>query len=156
MQSSELQVAIDIGSRCHRVAMEGFNGHARPLDSRIQVHGYRLLNVNNLKLARFKEILPGPAKSDPIDARKILERFELGKHLPLAKDALQEVAPTPLENQKLSRWSLIRYHGSSRNTVRAMIYGVKERYSSPKPRLFTTENHPYPLGHNACDWRGKQ
>jgi transposase len=53
------------------VAMEGFNGYARPLEGYIRVQGYRLLNVNNLKLARFKEIFPGPAKSDPIDARKI-------------------------------------------------------------------------------------
>jgi transposase len=85
------------------VAMEGFNGHARPLDGQIQAHGYRLFNVNNLKLARFKEIFPGPAKSDAIDARKILDLFELREHLALAKDVLQEVAPTPLENQQLKR-----------------------------------------------------
>ena len=145
MFTPEIRVAIDIGSRCHRVAMagpdgrvleefdvahtsvgfedffrrvdaherhlrvpvvvamEGFNGHARPLDRRIQGHGYRLLNVNNLKLARFKEIFPGPAKSDSIDARKILELFELREHLPLAKDVLQAVADTPLENIHLKR-----------------------------------------------------
>jgi len=33
------------------VAMEGFNGYARPLDRMIQQHGYTLYNVNNLKLA---------------------------------------------------------------------------------------------------------
>ena len=53
------------------VAMEGFNGHARPLDTQILMHGYPLFNVNNLKLARFKEVFPGPAKSDPIDAHKM-------------------------------------------------------------------------------------
>jgi len=37
------------------VAMEGFNGYARPLDQLIQERGYTLYNVNNLKLARFKE-----------------------------------------------------------------------------------------------------
>jgi transposase len=147
MLTPEIRVAIDIGSRCHRVAMaspegrvleefdlahtragfeeffrrvefqerqlklpvvvamEGFNGHARPLDSRIQEHGYRLFNVNNLKLARFKEIFPGPAKSDPIDSRKILELFELREHLPLAKDVLQEVATPPPENEQLKRLS---------------------------------------------------
>ena len=47
--------------------MEGFNGWARPLDTQILIRGWRLFNVNNLKLARFKEIFPGPAKSDPID-----------------------------------------------------------------------------------------
>jgi transposase len=145
MLTPQIRVAIDIGSRCHRVAiagpngqlleefdlahtglgfadffrrvasqeqrlggtvvvaMEGFNGHARPLDSQIQAQGYRLFNVNNLKLARFKEIFPGPAKSDPIDARKMLELFELREHLPLAKEVLQEVASPPLENEQLKR-----------------------------------------------------
>jgi transposase len=85
------------------VAMEGFNGYARPLDTLIRARGYRLFNVNNLKLARFKEIFPGAAKTDKIDARKCLELFQLGDFLPLAKDALQEVAATPLENEILKR-----------------------------------------------------
>ena len=85
------------------VAMEGFNGWARPLDGHIRRHGYRLYSVNNLKLARYKEIFPAPAKTDAIDARRILELFRLSEHLPLAKEALQEVAPTPVVNDKLKR-----------------------------------------------------
>ena len=85
------------------VAMEGFNGWARPLDGHIRRHGYRLYSVNNLKLARYKEIFPTPAKTDAIDARRILELFQLSERLPLAKNALQEIAPTPLENDKLKR-----------------------------------------------------
>ncbi len=87
------------------VAMEGFNGYARPLDRLIQEHGYILYNVNNLKLARFKEVFPGAAKTDAIDARKILELFHLKDHLPLAKDALQKVVAAPLVNDKLKRLS---------------------------------------------------
>jgi len=83
--------------------MEGFNGYARPLDRLIQERGYTLYNVNNLKLARFKEVFPGAAKTDPIDTRKILELFHLKDHLPLAKDALQEVVSTPPVNDKLKR-----------------------------------------------------
>ena len=30
------------------VAMEGYNGYARPLDSMVRQHGYRLYNLNNL------------------------------------------------------------------------------------------------------------
>lgn len=85
------------------VAMEGYNGWARPLDGHIRRHGYHLFSVNNLKLARFKEVFPAPAKTDAIDARKILELFSLSEHLPLAKAALQEVAPVPEENDKLKR-----------------------------------------------------
>lgn len=85
------------------VAMEGYNGYARPLDGLVRARGYRLYNINNLKLARFKEIFPGAAKSDPIDARKGLELFQLRDHLPLAKEVLQEVGAVPAENEVLKR-----------------------------------------------------
>lgn len=85
------------------VAMEGYNGYARPLDSMVRGRGYRLYNLNNLKFARFKEIFPGAAKSDRIDARKGLELFQLQDHLPLAKEVLQEVKGTPAENEILKR-----------------------------------------------------
>jgi transposase len=85
------------------VAMEGYNGYARPLDSLVRQRGYRLYNLNNLKFARFKEIFPGAAKSDRIDARKGLELFQLSDHLPLAKEVLQEVSGTPPENEVLKR-----------------------------------------------------
>ena len=87
------------------VAMEGYNGWARPLDGQILRHGYRLYSVNNLKLARYKEIFPAPAKTDAIDARRILELFRLSEHLPLARDALHEVAATPVENCQLKRYT---------------------------------------------------
>jgi transposase len=83
------------------IAMEGYNGHARPLDSYILTEGYSLLNVNNHKLARFKEIFPGAAKTDSIDARKILELFTLKEHLPLARDVLQVIVKPPVEHEKL-------------------------------------------------------
>lgn len=57
------------------VAMEGYNGWARPLDRAVQNRGWQLYNVNNLKLARYKEIFPAPAKTDAIDAKRILELF---------------------------------------------------------------------------------
>ncbi len=87
------------------VAMEGYNGHVRPLDSLVKARGWRLFNVNNLKLARFKEIFPAPAKSDRIDSAKSLELFQLRDHLPMAGDVLQEVMPTPEENDILKRLS---------------------------------------------------
>ncbi len=87
------------------VAMEGYNGHARPLDSLVRARGWRLFNVNNLKLARFKEIFPAAAKSDRIDTRKTLELFQLRDHLPMAGDVLLEVMATPEENDILKRLS---------------------------------------------------
>src|SRR5437879_6247991 len=87
------------------VAIEGFNGCARPLDAMVRRRGYRLYNINNLKLARFKEIFPGAAKSDRIDARKGLELFQLSDHLPMAKEVLQEVKGTPQASEDLNRLS---------------------------------------------------
>jgi transposase len=85
------------------VAMEGYNGWARPLDGQIRRHGYSLYNVNNLKLARYKEIFPAPAKTDAIDARRILELFQLSAHISVARDALQVIVETPAVNDKLKR-----------------------------------------------------
>lgn len=132
-KSRELRVSVDVGYRGHHVAMglseggvleefeiehriEGFedlfsriekhrgsSGWARPLDSMVRQRGYRLYNINNFKLARFKEIFPGAAKNDRIDARKGLELFQLSDHLPLAKEVLQEVSGTPAENEVLKR-----------------------------------------------------
>ncbi len=146
-QSLQLRVGVDVGSRCHTVAigltdgrlleefeiphtadgfrefftrveacgrrhavpiavaMEGYNGHVRPLDSLVKARGWRLFNVNNLKLARFKEIFPAAAKSDRIDSRKTLELFQLRDHLPMADEVLQEVMATPEENNVLKRLS---------------------------------------------------
>jgi transposase len=85
------------------VAMEGHNGWARLLDRQVLLRGWRLYNVNNLKLARYKEIFPAPAKTDAIDARRILELFRLRTQLRVAREVLQEVARVPAENDKLKR-----------------------------------------------------
>lgn len=83
-----------------RVAMEGYNGWARPLDQQVLAHGWRLYNVNNLKLARYKEIFPAPAKSDAIDTRRMLELFAFDSQRPLGRDVLQEVSvSTPAQRQ---------------------------------------------------------
>jgi transposase len=87
------------------VAMEGYNGWARPLDQHILSRGYTLFNINNLKLARFKEVFPSAAKTDAIDARKGLELFTLSDHLPLAKNCLQRIEKPDQINIKLKRYS---------------------------------------------------
>lgn len=117
------------------VAMEGYNGHARPLDKMIQAKKYRLLNINSLKLARFKEIFPGAAKTDPIDSRKGLELFQLQQTLPLAKNVLQEVYSIPQVNQELKRLTRRRrrlvnervsYINTLQSDLRALSPGLVE------------------------------
>ncbi|WP_428357493.1 IS110 family transposase [Methyloprofundus sp.] len=115
------------------VAMEGYNGWARPLDSQVQKHGYQLYNVNTLKLARFKEIFPAPAKSDPIDAHKILELFQLQDHLPLAKGVLQAVLPVPDANRRLKR--LTRRHRQLINEKVALQNRIQPELHATCPTL---------------------
>ena len=169
--SSQLRVGVDVGSRCHSVAiglsdgrlleefeiphtkegfreffarveasarrhgaavavaMEGYNGHVRPLDSLVRARGWQLFNVNNLKLARFKEIFPAAAKSDRIDSAKTLELFQLRDHLPMARDVLQEVMATPEENNILKRLSrrwrrLVNERGRVVNALQADLQAV--------------------------------
>jgi len=169
--SLQLRVGVDVGSRCHSVAiglsdgslleefeiphraegfreffarveasarrhaapvavaMEGYNGHVRPLDSLVRARGWQLFNVNNLKLARFKEIFPAAAKSDRIDSRKTLELFQLRDHLPMAGEVLQEVMATPEENNVLKRLSrrrrrLVNERGRVANALQADLQAV--------------------------------
>ena len=84
-----------------RVAMEGYNGWARPLDQQVLDRGWPLYNVNNLKLARYKEIFPAPAKSDAIDARSMLELFAFDAQRKLGRDVLQEVAVPTSQQREL-------------------------------------------------------
>jgi transposase len=87
------------------IAMEGYNGWARPFDQHILTRGYALYNINNLKLARFKEVFPSAAKTDVIDARKGLELFTLSDYLPLVKNCLQRIEKPNEINAKLKRYS---------------------------------------------------
>ena len=88
-----------------RVAMEGYNGHARPLDVMVQQQSWPLYSINNLKLARFKEIFPAVSKSDKMDANRALQLFQLREHVPMARGVLQEVLPSPTENAQLKRYT---------------------------------------------------
>ena len=85
------------------VAMEGVNGYARPLDQKILEKGYRLLNVNNLKLCRFREMFPAPAKSDPLDAKQIVKLVICAPVFNWGKGVLQEVEPTPRDHRILKK-----------------------------------------------------
>ena len=73
------------------VGMEGMNGYARPLDQMVKAKGYSLLNVNNLKLARFKEIFAAPAKTDSIDAQQIVTLMMMAPFMDQVKESLQQV-----------------------------------------------------------------
>jgi len=109
------------------VAVEGFNGYARPLDQLIQERGYTLYNVNNLKLARFKEVFPGAAKTDPIDTRKILELFHLKDHLPIGERRGSGLHSWPLASS-LAASSLRVEASQGRGAVHCAARPARDRY----------------------------
>ncbi|HUF17467.1 MAG TPA: IS110 family transposase [Thermoanaerobaculia bacterium] len=85
------------------VAMEGTGGWARPLDGMIMERGYELLNVNNVKLARFKEIFPAPAKTDRIDVQKILELMQMRHVLATSRRVIEPVMQPDAMNDQLKK-----------------------------------------------------
>ncbi|MGE5423054.1 MAG: IS110 family transposase [Ignavibacteriales bacterium] len=87
------------------VGMEGTNGYARPLDQMIKAKGYILFNVNNLKLARFKEIFAAPAKTDPIDAKQIVALMMMAPFMEQVKESLQQVPVIDEVEMRLKRIS---------------------------------------------------
>jgi transposase len=87
------------------VGMEGTNGYARPLDQKVKAQGYYLLNVNNLKLARFKEIFAAPAKTDCLDAQQIVTLMMMAPFMERAKEILQEVPTVDKTEVQLKRIS---------------------------------------------------
>jgi transposase len=111
--------AVDV-----RVAMEGYNGWARPLDQQVLDRGWRLYNVNNLKLARYKEIFPAPAKTDEIDARRMLELFAFDGLRSLGRDVLQEVAAPSAQQRELKYLTRRRRHLVADRASRLTRLGV--------------------------------
>lgn len=59
------------------VGMEGLGGYARPLDRQIQNAGFSLLNLNNLKVNRFRQLFGADAKNDHRDALMIAQMVRL-------------------------------------------------------------------------------
>jgi transposase len=71
----------------------------------VQQQNWPLYSINNLKLARFKEIFPAASKSDRVDANRALQLFQLRDQVPLARGVLQEVVPSSEENAQLKRYT---------------------------------------------------
>lgn len=123
-----------------RVAMEGYNGWARPLDQQVLARGWRLYNVNNLKLARYKEIFPAPTKSDAIDSRRMLELFGFDEQRPLGRDVLQEMTTSTTTQRELRyltrrRRQQVAAHSFCQSRPRLAISGSKP---DPVPGLLIT------------------
>jgi hypothetical protein len=63
------------------------------------------LDLSLKKLAPYKEIFPALAKTDAIDARRILEPFRLRDDLAVARGVLQEIVGLTQEAERLKRFT---------------------------------------------------
>jgi transposase len=90
------------------VAMEGYNGYARPIDTYVLEHGHRLFNLNNIQLANYKKLVRKRAKSDPVDSWKMVDLFRFHEMNALNSNTnqanvIQEVFQVDDVNAKLKR-----------------------------------------------------
>ncbi len=83
-------------------AMEGKNGYGSPFDRLLIGNGFRLYNVDNLKLRRFKDVFGAEWRNDRRDAKMIAKMLQLREHVDKGKEkAFIEVTKMPGVNEKL-------------------------------------------------------
>ncbi len=84
------------------VGMEGLGGYARPLDRQIQNAGFALLNLNNLKVNRFRQLFGADAKNDHRDALMIAQMVRLRTSLAgNGERVLYAAPPVDPRNQRI-------------------------------------------------------
>lgn len=83
-------------------AMEGKNGYGAPFDRLLIGNGFRLYNVDNLKLKRFKDVFGAEWRNDRRDAKMLAKMLQLREHVDKGKEkAFIEVTKMPTINEKL-------------------------------------------------------
>lgn len=86
------------------VGMEGLGGYARPLDRQIQKAGFSLLNLNNLKVNRFRQLFGADAKNDHRDAVMIAQMVRLRTDLAgNGERILYAALPVDARHQRIKR-----------------------------------------------------
>ena len=83
-------------------AMEGKNGYGTPFDRLLIENGFRLYNMDNLKLRRFKDVFGAELRNDRRDAKMIAKMLQLRELVDKGKEkAFIEVTKMPHVNEKL-------------------------------------------------------
>lgn len=83
-------------------AIEGKNGYGAPFDRILLEHGYRLYNIDNLKLKRFRDIFGAEWKNDQRDAKMLAKMLRLKAQLDTEdEEAFIEIVKPPIASEKL-------------------------------------------------------
>ncbi len=111
-------------------AMEGKNGYGSPFDRVLMENGFRLYNVDNLKLRRFKDVFGAEWRNDRRDAKMIAKMLQLREHVDKGQEkAFIEVTKIPCINEKLKilsrhQQSLINEKIRMQNRLRKRVQEV--------------------------------
>ena len=83
-------------------AIEGKNGYGAPFDRMLLENGFKLYNVDNLKLRRFRDVFGAEWRNDRRDAKMLAKMLKLKEHMDAEEDkAFVAVEKTPAVNEKL-------------------------------------------------------
>lgn len=83
-------------------AIEGKNGYGAPFDRILMENGFKLYNVDNLKLRRFRDVFGAEWRNDRRDAKMLAKMLKLKDHVDAEEEkAFIAVEKTPAVHEKL-------------------------------------------------------
>ena len=83
-------------------AIEGKNGYGAPLDRMLMENGFKLYNVDNLKLRRFRDVFGAQWRNDRRDAKMLAKMLRLKDYVDAeGEKAFIAVEKTPAVHEKL-------------------------------------------------------
>ncbi len=83
-------------------AIEGKNGYGAPFDRILLENGFKLYNIDNLKLRRFRDVFGAEWRNDRRDAKMLAKMLKLKDHVDAEGDkAFIAVEKAPAINEKL-------------------------------------------------------
>jgi transposase len=83
-------------------AIEGKNGYGAPFDRMLLESGFKLYNVDNLKLRRFRDVFGAEWRNDRRDAKMLAKMLKLKDHMDAEEEkAFIAVEKTPAVHEKL-------------------------------------------------------
>lgn len=83
-------------------AIEGKNGYGAPFDRMLIESGFKLYNVDNLKLRRFRDVFGAEWRNDRRDAKMLAKMLRLKDHMDAEEEkAFIAIEKTPAVHEKL-------------------------------------------------------
>jgi len=115
------------------VIVEGAGGWLRPLDQQILQRDYRLLTVQNHKMARFREVFATAAKNDRLDARRACQLLSFHRQYPRERAVCEPVVAIPEVNRRLRLLS--RYRRQLVAEKQRLIHRLRAHLQAVAPGL---------------------